>query len=230
LFRSANPSKSILLRRRSTDDTPRLLKEAQRQYPWLRILGMARNGGPKRRLERGSKPPAGKIVLTIDVYLQNRPPRELPACVPDRRRQRRSRPRHDTDGEGRHGHAFRAPKKVKPASPTASATAQTMRTIPDSASSLKSIAAVHAGPAAAHNGMHRFLPDLVKKCAWYRGPRTRRQTSLDTRHARYEFRNRHAPPFAICWPCGGLKKRYLRYGSRNHTVPMIPAPGYGGRG
>src|SRR5215212_8628003 len=65
----------------STDSTPRLLAEAMKVSPWLRVLRMARNGGQSAAFEAGFEAARGEVIATIDADLQNDPegiPRLLP--------------------------------------------------------------------------------------------------------------------------------------------------------
>src|SRR6266567_2982254 len=39
----------------STDSTPKLLEDGMRQYPWLRVIRMAKNGGQSAAFDAGFK-------------------------------------------------------------------------------------------------------------------------------------------------------------------------------
>ena len=65
----------------STDDTPRLLAEGMKRYPWLRVLRMAKNGGQSAAFEAGFEAARGEILATIDADLQN-DPEEIPRLLP----------------------------------------------------------------------------------------------------------------------------------------------------
>ena len=65
----------------STDDTPRLLAEGMKQYPWLRVLRMGRNSGQSAGFDAGFKAARGRVIATIDADLQN-DPEEIPRLLP----------------------------------------------------------------------------------------------------------------------------------------------------
>ena len=51
------------------------------QYPWLRVLRMARNGGQSAAFDAGFKAARGQVIATIDADLQN-DPEEIPRLLP----------------------------------------------------------------------------------------------------------------------------------------------------
>ena len=51
----------------STDSTPRLLADAMKVSPWLRVIRMARNGGQSAAFEAGFEAARGEVIATIDV-------------------------------------------------------------------------------------------------------------------------------------------------------------------
>ena len=64
----------------STDQTPRLLSEAQGQYPQLSILTLRKNYGQHAAVMAGFEASRGLWVITLDADLQN-PPEEIPKLV-----------------------------------------------------------------------------------------------------------------------------------------------------
>src|SRR3954447_10684785 len=75
------PFEVIIVDDGSSDDTPRLLAEGMRKYPWLRVLRMAKNGGQSAAFEAGFEAARGDVIATIDADLQN-DPEELPRLLP----------------------------------------------------------------------------------------------------------------------------------------------------
>src|SRR3954471_10394054 len=75
------PFEVILIDDGSTDDTPRLLAEGMKKYPWLRVLRMAKNGGQSAAFEAGFEAARGQVIATIDADLQN-DPEEIPRLLP----------------------------------------------------------------------------------------------------------------------------------------------------
>ncbi|MBV8779821.1 MAG: glycosyltransferase family 2 protein, partial [Phycisphaerae bacterium] len=75
------PFEVILIDDGSTDRTPLLLADGMRQYPWLRVLRMQKNGGQSAAFEAGFEAARGEVIATIDADLQN-DPEEIPRLVP----------------------------------------------------------------------------------------------------------------------------------------------------
>src|ERR1043165_2360707 len=138
----------------STDSTPRLLADAMKQYPWLRVVRMAKNGGQSAAFEAGFKAARGQIIATIDADLQN-DPEEIPRLLPM------------LDGydmitgwrKDRHDTGFRR-MQTKIANHVRNWLSD--ETIQDSASSLKLYKRHCVDGLKLYNGMHRFFPTLVK--------------------------------------------------------------------
>src|SRR5438045_477363 len=81
LSRIGKPFEVILIDDGSTDDTPRLLAEAMKTRPWLRVLRMKKNGGQSAAFEAGFAAARGELIATIDADLQN-DPEEIPRLLP----------------------------------------------------------------------------------------------------------------------------------------------------
>ncbi len=81
LSQIGKPFEVILVDDGSSDDTPRLLAEGMKQYPWLRVLRMAKNGGQSAAFEAGFEAAKGDVIATIDADLQN-DPEEIPRLLP----------------------------------------------------------------------------------------------------------------------------------------------------
>src|SRR5260370_18167446 len=73
LGRLQRPFEVIVCDDGSTDDSPRLLTDAQRRYPWLRVLRMTRNGGHSAAFKRGVQGAPGEVRPPIA-----RPPHHHP--------------------------------------------------------------------------------------------------------------------------------------------------------
>jgi len=187
----------------STDSTPTLLKEGRDRHPWLRVLRMARNGGQSAAFDAGFKAARGQIIITIDADLQN-DPEEIPRLLPL------------LDGydmvtgwrQKRRDSAFRR-LQTRIANTVRNWVSQ--ETIHDSACSLKLYKRHCLEGIALYQGMHRFMPTLVKM---------RGHTVLETpvKHSprfagtpKYGLRNRAWRAFIDLLAVRWMKKRTLRY-------------------
>src|SRR5690349_12852056 len=81
LEKIGKPFEVIIIDDGSTDDTPKLLADGMKQYPWLRVIRMARNGGQSAAFEAGFEAARGDVIATIDADLQN-DPEEIPRLLP----------------------------------------------------------------------------------------------------------------------------------------------------
>jgi glycosyltransferase involved in cell wall biosynthesis len=187
----------------STDQTPALLAEGMKRYPWLRVLRMAQNRGQSAAFDAGFKAARGHIIATIDADLQN-DPAEIPRLLGmmdgyDMITGWRQK-RNDTFG-----------RRVQTKIANAVRNRISGETIHDSASSLKLYRRECLAGMQLYNGMHRFMPTLVK----IRGGRVlETPVSHSPRHAgtaKYGLRNRAfralVDLFAVRW----MKQRWLRY-------------------
>jgi glycosyltransferase involved in cell wall biosynthesis len=211
LEKLGEPFEVIIVDDGSTDTTPQLLEEAMRQQPWLRVIRMSKNGGQSAAFDAGFKAARGKIIATIDADLQN-DPEEIPRLVPM------------LDGYDMIT-GWRQKRKDSFFRLVQTRIANRVRnwlsdeTIQDSASSLKIYKRHCLDGIQLYTGMHRFMPTLVKM---------RGYTVLETpvKHspryagvAKYGFRNRAFRAFADLLAVRWMKKRYLRYESREIRRP-----------
>lgn len=209
LQRIGKPFEVIVCDDGSTDETPALLSAGQQQYPWLRILRMARNGGQSAAFDAGFKAAHGQFVATIDGDLQNDPeeiPRLLPLLDgPD------GKPAYDMITGWRKDRNDTRFRRFQTRMANRIRNWLSDESIQDSASSLKVYRRHCLVGLQLYNGMHRFLPTLVKM---------RGYTVLETpvkhspRHAgtaKYGFRNRAFRAFIDLLAVRWMKKRYLRY-------------------
>ncbi len=196
----------------STDDTPKMLREAMKDRPWLRLLQMKRNGGQSAAFDAGFKAARGNIIATIDADLQN-DPEEIPRLLPM------------LDGYDMIT-GWRSKRKDSKFRLVQTRIANRIRnwiskeTINDSASSLKVYKRHCLDGIHLFAGAHRFMPTLVKMRGF---------TVLETpvKHspryagvAKYGFRNRAWRAFVDLLGVRWMKERWLRY-EANEVKPEI---------
>lgn len=203
LRQTGQPFEVIVVDDGSTDQTPRLLQEALRAYPWLRVLKLKRNSGQSTAFDAGFKAARGQVIATIDADLQN-DPEEIPRLLPlldgyDMIAGWRQK-RHDTTMRRMQSRiANRIRNWISD------------EDIHDSACSLKLYKRHCLEGMQLYQGMHRFLPTLVKM----RGYTVRQEpVKHSARHAgtaKYGLKNRAWRAFIDLLAVRWMKKRYLRY-------------------
>jgi dolichol-phosphate mannosyltransferase len=199
------PFEVILVDDGSTDDTPKLLAEGMKKFPWLRVLRMAKNGGQSAAFEAGFAAARGDLIATVDADLQN-DPEEIPRLVPLLDEQKVDmitgwrKDRQDT--------AFR---KWQSRQANRIRNWVTMETVNDSASSLKVYRAHAVKGMKLFRGAHRYFPTLVKMRGYtvYETPVKHSARYAGT--AKYGFGNRAFVGIMDLIGVRWMKKRYLRY-------------------
>ena len=197
------PFEVLLIDDGSTDATPRLLRDGLSQYTWLRVLRMARNGGQSAAFDAGFRAARGVLIATIDADLQNEP-EEIPRLIAllddcDMVTGWRQR-RNDT-----------SLRRIQSRIANFIRNWISQEDIHDSACSLKVYKRECLEGIQLFNGMHRFLPTLVKM----RGFRVKEvPVSHCQRFAgtpKYGFRNRALRAFIDLLAVRWMKNRYIRY-------------------
>jgi dolichol-phosphate mannosyltransferase len=211
LAQTGHPFEVIVCDDGSTDETPQLLAEGQRQYPWLRVLRMARNGGQSAAFDAGFKAARGQVIATIDGDLQN-DPEEIPRLLPM------------LDGydmitgwrKDRHDSRFR---KLQTRIANRIRNWLSDETIQDSASSLKLYKRHCLEGLQLYTGMHRFFPTLVKMRGFSVLETPVKHSPRYAGTPKYGLRNRAIRAFVDLLAVRWMKRRYLRY-----QVTEIPPP------
>ncbi|HVT89567.1 MAG TPA: glycosyltransferase family 2 protein [Tepidisphaeraceae bacterium] len=205
LNRIGKPFEVLIIDDGSTDDTPRLLNEAAKKSPWLRILRMQQNSGQSAAFEAGFEAARGQIIATIDADLQN-DPEEIPRLLPMLDEQKVDmitgwrKDRQDTNfrrWQSRQANRIR--------------NWITQETVNDSASSLKIYRAHAIRGIKLFRGAHRYFPTLVKMRGYsvYETPVKHSQRFAGT--AKYGFGNRAFVGIYDLIGVRWLKKRWLSY-------------------
>src|SRR6478752_2535931 len=209
------PFEVILVDDGSKDDTPKLLAEGMQQYPWLRVIRMAKNGGQSAAFEAGFEAARGQVIATIDADLQN-DPEEIPRLLPM------------LDGYDMVT-GWRKDRQDTPFRKWQSRQANKIRnwiseeTVNDSASSLKLYKAHAIKGLKLFNGAHRFFPTLVKMRGYTVREEPVKHSQRYAGTAKYGFRNRAFVGIADLFGVRWMKKRYLNY-EANELTPSASAP------
>ena len=187
----------------SKDDTPRLLNEGMRQYPWLRVLRLARNCGQSAAFDAGFKAARGEIIATIDADLQN-DPEEIPRLLPLLRG-------YDMITgwrKDRHDSRFRR-MQTRIANRIRNWLSE--EDIQDSASSLKIYRRECVAGLPFFSGMHRFFPTLVKMRGYKVLETPVKHSPRFAGTPKYGLRNRAWRAFIDLLGVRWMKKRWVRY-------------------
>ncbi|HWP41185.1 MAG TPA: glycosyltransferase family 2 protein [Tepidisphaeraceae bacterium] len=212
LGRLNKPFEVIVIDDGSTDDTPKLLLEAMRQYPWLRVLRMQDNAGQSAAFEAGFQAARGQIIATIDADLQN-DPEEIPRLIPMLDEQK-----VDMITGWRKQRQDSAFRRWQSRQANRIRNWITGETVQDSASSLKVYRAHAIKGLKLFRGAHRYFPTLVKMRGYkvYETPVRHSQRFAGT--AKYGFGNRAFVGIYDLIGVRWLKKRWLRY----HATEVMP--------
>jgi len=140
----------------SSDGSRDELRRLRALHPELRLVGFARNAGQSAAFAAGFRAARGKVIVTLDADLQN-DPADIPGLVAA------------LEGSGNAAVAgYRADrrdtgwKKVQSRIANGVRNWLTHETIRDTGCSLKAFRAEAVRDIPWFNGMHRFLPTLVK--------------------------------------------------------------------
>jgi glycosyltransferase involved in cell wall biosynthesis len=203
LAQVGKPFEVLIVDDGSSDATPKLLEDGMRQYPWLRVLRMQKNGGQSAAFEAGFAAARGEIIATIDADLQN-DPEEIPRLLPM------------LDGydmvtgwrKDRHDTGFR---RLQTRIANRIRNWLSDETINDSASSLKLYKRHCVDGLKLFNGMHRFFPTLVKMRGYTVLETPVKHSARYAGTAKYGLRNRAWRAFIDLLAVRWMKKRYLKY-------------------
>jgi dolichol-phosphate mannosyltransferase len=195
----------------STDATPRMLADAMRERPWLRVIRMTRNGGQSAAFDAGFKAARGKIIATIDADLQN-DPEEIPRLLP-------MLDGYDMITGWRRDRQDTKFRKVQTRIANRIRNWISDETIQDSASSLKVYKRHCLDGIHLFTGAHRFMPTLVKMRGFTVLETPVKHSRRFAGTAKYGFRNRAFRAFVDLLAVRWMKKRYLRYSATEVESP-----------
>ncbi len=189
----------------STDGSLDVLKALKRDHPELHIVAFAANAGQTAAFAAGFQAARGRVIVTLDADLQN-DPADIPALVAELDRHGAAAVvgyrthRHDSGW-----------KRLQSRIANGVRNRLNRETIRDTGCSLKAFRADAVRALPLFNGLHRFLPTLIK----LQGGSV---TEVPVRHrprrfgkTKYGMWNRMfrslADAFAVRW----MQRRVLRY-------------------
>ena len=187
----------------STDGSDQVLRTLRQGDPRVRIVTFARNAGQTAAMEAGFRRARGAVVVTLDADLQN-DPADIPALL---------LPLRDWDAVV----GVRVERRDTLVRRVSSRIANYVRnrlsdeSISDTGCSLKAYRKDALDRLVLYDGMHRFLPTLLKM----EGFRVREVpvSHRARRHGRskYGISNRLVPSFMDLLAVRWMKRRKLRY-------------------
>jgi dolichol-phosphate mannosyltransferase len=189
----------------STDGSLDVLKDLKRAHPELHIVAFAANAGQTAAFAAGFGAARGRVVVTLDADLQN-DPADIPALVAELDRSGAAAVagyRVDRQDTGWKRLQSRIANGVR--------NRLNRETIRDTGCSLKAFRAEALRALPLFNGMHRFLPTLVRMHGG-------RVTEVPVRHrprrfgtTKYGMWNRVFRAFADALAVRWMQRRALRY-------------------
>jgi glycosyltransferase involved in cell wall biosynthesis len=187
----------------SRDGTRDLLRKLSDEYPEVRFVGFKHNRGQTAAMTAGFKHAKGDIVVTLDADMQN-DPRDIPRLL-------------EKVGEYDVVCGWRRKRRDNVVRRISSRVANFVRNwlsdeeIIDVGCSLKAYKKECLEELNLFEGMHRFLPTLVKMAGYtvVEVPVNHRERKLGT--SKYNIRNRIVKAFLDLLAVRWMKKRYIRY-------------------
>jgi len=195
----------ILVDDGSTDGSPEVLRSLMREVPALRVLALERNSGQTAALDAGLRAARGTFVATLDADRQNDPaeiPRLLAMLEADECDMA-------TGWRARRNDPWLRRVSTKIANGVRNRL--TREKIHDSACGLKVLRRECITGLKLFNGMHRFLPTLVKLEGWrvVEVPVHHRPRAAGT--AKYGVWNRVFKALRDCLAVRWMQRRMIRY-------------------
>jgi len=189
----------------SRDGSLDVLKQLRREHPMLRIVKLARNSGQTAALDAGWAAASGRYVVSLDADLQN-DPADIPSML-------RLLERENVDMVI----GVRVDRKDSLAKKVQSRIGNSVRDwitgdrITDTGCSLKLVRREQIGRIGMFNGMHRFLPTLVRMDGGrvIEMPVNHRPRRFG--HSKYGAMNRAIRGLADCFAVRWMASRKLRY-------------------
>lgn len=193
----------ILINDCSTDGGLAVMKGLKNKYPAVRVISFDRNCGQSAAFDRGFKSARGEIIVTMDADLQN-DPEDIPKLV-------------DKLKYCDMAYGWRRNRKDPLLKLMSSRVANFVRNsvtgerIRDTGCSLKAYRKHCLANIKLYDGMHRFLPTLVRMEGF-------RAEEVEVSHnprrygrSKYNLRKRLVRPFLDLLAVAWMKKRHFHY-------------------
>lgn len=203
LERFGQPFEVIVVDDGSTDGTPGLLEAGMRHRPWLRVVRLAKNAGQSAAFDAGFKAARGGVIATIDADLQN-DPEEIPRLLP-------MLEHCDMVTGWRKERADTAYRRMQTGIANWIRNRLSDEMIHDSACSLKVYKRHCLKGLPVFDGMHRFMPTLVKMRGYTVVETPVKHAPRCAGRTKYGLRNRAVRAFVDLLAVRWMKKRWVRY-------------------
>ena len=208
---------AIIVDDASTDGTREKLLELAGQYPWLRVVTLAKNSGQTAAMDAGFRAARGEVWGTVDADMQN-DPGEIPrlmAMLDDN---------VDMVNGWRKKRSDNALRLIQTKIANGIRNWISEENIQDSACSLKVYKRHCLEGLTLYKGMHRFFPTLVKMRGYHvievpvsHNPRLHGVT-------KYKFGSRVIRAFIDLLAVRWMKKRQLQYSASEITPAELSVP------
>jgi len=187
----------------STDGSAEVLRQMRAADPQVRVLTFARNAGQSAAMDAGFKGARGDVVVTLDADLQN-DPADIPRLV-------EALAGWDAVVGVRRKRQDNLVRRVSSRVANYVRNRLSDETITDTGCSLKAFRRAALSRLVLYDGMHRFLPTLLKMEGFRVreipvGHRPRRHGD-----SKYGIGNRLLPSFMDLLAVRWMKRRKLRY-------------------
>ncbi len=208
-LRPVGPFELIVVDDGSTDGTRAALLELARSFPELRVVALDRHHGQTCGTAAGIRMARGDVLVTIDADLQN-PPSEIPKLLAEL-------DRADAVVGYRQKRNDSNVRRVSSRFANALRNRITRETIRDTGCSLKAFRTEQIREVALFEGMHRFLPTLLKMHG-----RTVVEVAVDHRPreagvSKYGVWNRVFKALLDCLAVRWMQWRVLRFSASDVT-------------
>ncbi|MBL8844102.1 MAG: glycosyltransferase family 2 protein [Planctomycetes bacterium] len=210
-LRPLGPFELVVVDDGSTDGTREVLQELAKGHPELRVIALDRHHGQTCGTAAGIAQARGDVLVTIDADLQN-PPSEIPKLLAEL-------DRADAVVGYRQKRNDSGVRKFSSRFANAIRNRITRETIRDTGCSLKAFRTAQIREVALFEGMHRFLPTLLKMHG-----RSVVEVAVDHRPrvagtSKYGVWNRVFKALLDCLAVRWMQWRVLRFTARDVTPP-----------